>query len=205
MFLTLLLQTTHASADAPITLKFGVHSTEEPTQVVRQFMPALKMLETSMSQRLSGEVDIRMQIAKTVTQNEMSLSSGDVDFASFDALSFRTVKEINPKVRIVAAINAMNTNSLEPWVTRPGMKDRVFTALQDSLLSIKNSKVLTSLEAFGFVQSHKSQYFKATSASKVSLAPPKSTSKHITFAIAKRLHEAKTNAPRLLAAEKANP
>jgi ABC-type phosphate/phosphonate transport system substrate-binding protein len=141
-----------------LTLNFGVFSTNNPTSVVRQYMPALKELEQSMTAKLDRTVDIRMHISSERGQGAFYLNQGNVDFASLNNESYLKSKSSNPKLRILAAQNAMNSTTLTPWVARAGMHDSIFMALRESLFNIKNSKVLTGLKAFGFVQSHDSQY-----------------------------------------------
>lgn len=147
-----------ASGEDTLTLNFGVYSTDNATLVVRKYMPALKMLEHSLSAKLDRTVDIRMHIAKTQKQAAQQLQEGYVDFASLSSDSYLESKSLNPKLRILAAENAMDSTVLTPWVARSGMHERDFHALRESMFGLKNTKVLTSLKAFGFVQSHDSQY-----------------------------------------------
>jgi len=141
-----------------LSLNFGVFSPENSTAVVRRYMPTLKVLEQSMTAKLNRTVDIRMYIATEKDQGRTLLDQGNVDFASLDDTTYLASKLSNPDLRVIAAQNAINSSRLTPWVARAGMHDSIFIALRDSLFEIRNSKVLTSLQAFGFVQSHDSQY-----------------------------------------------
>ena len=156
--LAALLAVTPALGNETLSLNFGVFSTDDASSLVRRYMPTLKALETSMSTKLSRDVDIRMHISTNQNQGTSYLSRGQVDFASLKNESYLTSKQTNPDVRILAAQNAMNSITLTPWVARSGMHDSVFLALRESMFELRNSKVLTSLKAFGFVQSHDSQY-----------------------------------------------
>ena len=149
---------TPASANETLVLNFGVFSNDSATTVVRSYMPTLKVLETSMEKILNRTVDIRMHIAAKPKQGSDQLIQGNVDFASLDTTSYITVKKSNPELRVLAGNNSMNSNVLTPWVARSGLHDSIFVALRESLFSVKNSKVLTSLKTFGFVQSHDAQY-----------------------------------------------
>ena len=157
-FIAALAVVTPALGKDTLTLNFGVFSTNTPTSVVRKYMPALKELEQSMTAKLDRTVDIRMHISSAREQGAFYLNQGSVDFASLNNASYLKSKSSNPEVRILAAQNAMNSTTLTPWVARAGMHDSIFIALRESLFNIKNSKVLTGLKAFGFVQSHDSQY-----------------------------------------------
>jgi len=141
-----------------LALNFGVSSSDDPTAVVRKYMPALKELEISMTKKLDQSVDIRMHIAAESTQGADYLDQGIVDFASLSNEQYMESKLSNPGLRILAGKNAMNSNQLTPWVARAGMQDSIFIALRESLFGVKNTNVLTSLRAFGFVQSHDAQY-----------------------------------------------
>lgn len=156
--LAALLAVTPALGNETLSLNFGVFSTDDASSLVRRYMPTLKALETSMSTKLSRDVDIRMHISTNQNQGTSYLSRGQVDFASLMNESYLTSKQTNPDLRILAAQNAMDSITLTPWVARSGMHDSVFLALRESMFELKNSKVLTSLKAFGFVQSHDSQY-----------------------------------------------
>jgi ABC-type phosphate/phosphonate transport system substrate-binding protein len=149
---------TPAIAKDALTLNFGVFSNANPTAVVRTYMPALKELESSMSAMLDRTVDIRMHISKDQAQGVAYLNQGTVDFASLSNANYLKSKTSNPQIRILAARNAMDSTTLTPWVAKAGMHDSVFMALRESLFNLRNSKALTSLRAFGFVQSDDSQY-----------------------------------------------
>ena len=160
-FLTLvaaLTVVTPAIAKDALTLNFGVFSNANPTAVVRTYMPALKELESSMSAMLDRTVDIRMHISKDQAQGVAYLNQGTVDFASLSNANYLKSKTSNPQIRILAARNAMDSTTLTPWVAKAGMHDSVFMALRESLFNLSNSNTLTSLRAFGFVQSNDSQY-----------------------------------------------
>jgi ABC-type phosphate/phosphonate transport system substrate-binding protein len=141
-----------------LALEFGVISTESSTSVVRKYMPTLKMLEQSMTAILDQTVDIRMKIVSEQKQGIHQLTQGYLDFASLNNGAYLISKLSTPDLRILAAQNAMDSNTLTPWVARSGLPDSIFMALRESLFNIRNSKVLTSLRAFEFVQGHDSQY-----------------------------------------------
>ena len=90
------------AADAPIQLDFGVYSSNKPSAMVRTFKPTLNRLETSMSERLGREVDIRMRIARDYDQGIADLTQGRVDFSHFGPSSYIEAKRENPDLGILA-------------------------------------------------------------------------------------------------------
>jgi len=141
-----------------INIDFGVHSDEDPTTVVRTYMPALKALERSMTTNLNAPVDIRMHIARDKSHGLDLLINRDVDFKAVDTEDFLEMRDSGIDLRVIAAQNAKNSNTLSPWVARAGLDDSIYDALKESLLSFKDRNVLSKLNLLGFVQSSTSQY-----------------------------------------------
>lgn len=173
-----LIIVTPAYGKENLTLHFGVVSTDDLSAVVRKYMPALKVLEKSMTEKLDRTVDIRMQIVSEQEQGISHLSQSNVDFTALNNPSYLKAKLSNPDIRILAARNSMYSTTLTPWVARAGMQDSVFIALRASLLDISNSKILTNLRTFGFVQSHDSQYEKDIDNNKITLSVHKRSVKN---------------------------
>jgi len=98
-------------ADEALRLNFGVYSSNKPSAMVKIFKPALKELESRMSNKLGREVDIRMQIAKDYDQGISHLTSGKVDFSRFGPASYLEAKRMNKDIKI-AAMESKNSSKV---------------------------------------------------------------------------------------------
>jgi phosphonate transport system substrate-binding protein len=89
-------------ANADIQLKFGVYTSDKPSEMVKSFRPILNAIETSLANRLGEPVKIRMQVANSYEKGIDELVTGAVDFARFGPASYITARENNPDIRILA-------------------------------------------------------------------------------------------------------
>jgi phosphonate transport system substrate-binding protein len=89
-------------AEADTLLKFGVYTADKPSAVVRQFRPLLNVVESEMSQRLGGQVKIKMQVTKTYEKGIQDIVKGNVDFSRFGPASYITASRQNPELTILA-------------------------------------------------------------------------------------------------------
>jgi len=89
-------------ANADIQLKFGVYTSDKPSEMVKSFRPMLNAIESGLANRLGEPVKIRMQVAKSYEKGVNELATGAVDFARFGPASYITAKESNPGIRILA-------------------------------------------------------------------------------------------------------
>lgn len=105
----LLLAWFSLTAQADISLDFGVYVSDKPTTVVRQFRPLLNALEQSMAKRLGEPVQIRMKVASTYEQGLDDLITGKVGFSRFGPASYVLAKQAFPALRLLA----METNKGE--------------------------------------------------------------------------------------------
>jgi len=99
MVLALLLP---MKADADIQLKFGVYTSDKPSEMVKSFRPTLNAIESGLANRLGEPVKISMQVANSYEKGVDDLVSGAVDFARFGPASYITARESNPDIRILA-------------------------------------------------------------------------------------------------------
>ncbi|MBC24477.1 MAG: phosphonate ABC transporter substrate-binding protein [Phycisphaerae bacterium] len=92
-------------ADDPtsrLELKFGVYSTDTPTDVQKQFQDVIKIVEQKASDRLNRPVKVRIEIAPDYDGGIADLSEGRVDFARFGPASYVICSRQAPDVRILA-------------------------------------------------------------------------------------------------------
>jgi len=89
-------------ANADIQLKFGVYTSDKPSEMVKSFRPILNAIESGLANRLGEPVKIRMQVANSYEKGVDDLVSGAVDFARFGPASYITARESNPDIRILA-------------------------------------------------------------------------------------------------------
>lgn len=105
LFMTLLGLFSGLSAEAasehPISLSFGVYSSDKPSSMVRQFRPVLNALERRMTEIHGQPIKIRMHVAKSYEQGLNDLVSGKVDFARFGPASYVRAKEMEPRISIL--------------------------------------------------------------------------------------------------------
>ncbi len=90
------------AANADISLKFGVYTSDKPTTMVKMFRPILNILEQEMTKTTGDNVKISLHVAKNYDQGINDLVSGKVDFARMGPASFITSKELNPDLQLLA-------------------------------------------------------------------------------------------------------
>ncbi len=83
-------------------LVFGVYTSDAATEMVKQFSPALDVLEVALGEQLGERVKISLKVASTYEGGVEDLTSGRVDFARMGPASYVMAKELNPGVRILA-------------------------------------------------------------------------------------------------------
>ena len=83
-------------------LVFGVYTSDAATEMVKQFSPALGVLELALGEQLGERVKISLKVASTYEGGVEDLTSGRVDFARMGPASYVMAKELNPGVRILA-------------------------------------------------------------------------------------------------------
>lgn len=89
-------------ARADIQLTFGLYASDKPSTMVRQFRPALDILEKRLTALLSEPVRIRTNVAKSYDNGMADLLRGTVDFARFGPASYILAKEQEPNLSILA-------------------------------------------------------------------------------------------------------
>ena len=87
---------------APLTLTFGVYTSDAATEMVKKFAPILSALDGDLEQRLGSPVKTSLKVASTYEGGVEDLVEGRVDFARMGPASYVMAKELNPGVKILA-------------------------------------------------------------------------------------------------------
>jgi phosphonate transport system substrate-binding protein len=133
---------------APLSLRFGVYTSDRPTTLYREFTPFLESLEKCVGQRLDRPTDIELQIFRTYEAAIEALVLGQVDLVRFGPSSYVLSKEQNPGVELLA----METNG--------GEKDRPAVIVVRADSKIKSLQDLRGKSfAFGDERSTLGRFF----------------------------------------------
>ena len=90
------------SSAADVSLRFGIYTSDKPTEMIRKFGTVLRALETSLEDRLKEPVQIDLKVAKTYDQGVADLVYGEVDFSRLGPASYVTAKRGNPGLLLLA-------------------------------------------------------------------------------------------------------
>lgn len=90
-------------AAAPQSLTFGVYSFKKPTDVYRDFTPAIEALATAMQTVLGGKVVVNLKVYKSYDECLDKFVAGDVDFVRFGPASYVLARQRQPKVQLLVA------------------------------------------------------------------------------------------------------
>ena len=89
-------------AHSEISLGFGLYATDKPTVIVKKFRPISNYLKAALQEKLGEPIHIKFQVASSYEKGIDDLASGKVDFSRFGPASYVEVKELDPKIRILA-------------------------------------------------------------------------------------------------------
>lgn len=102
----ILVFSTMSTANNPSTnvlhLRFGLYTSSNPTALVRQFHPILRVIEDELSQKLHRPVDITINLSRTYEDGIDAIVTGRVDFARFGPASYVQAKLLNPNLQLIA-------------------------------------------------------------------------------------------------------
>lgn len=87
---------------AALELRFGVYSSDKPTEMIKQFRPSLDALEQAAGEALGKTVKIQMEVAATYEKGIENLVEGKVDLSQLGPASYITAKKRNDGLSIVA-------------------------------------------------------------------------------------------------------
>jgi phosphonate transport system substrate-binding protein len=97
-----LLLSLSPDSEAQIQLRFGIYTSEKPTEMVKIFRPVLNAIEADLTKRLGESVKIRIQVARNYAIGIEDLVEGKVDFARLGPASYVEAMQRNPKLKILA-------------------------------------------------------------------------------------------------------
>ena len=83
-------------------IKFGIYTSDKPTDVVRQFRPVLNVLENCLVSQKGQNIKIKMKVASSYEQGVEDLVKGRVDFSRLGPASYILAKKANPGISIIA-------------------------------------------------------------------------------------------------------
>lgn len=87
---------------AAVDLTFGLYASDKPTEMVKQFRPALDALEMRLSEMLAEPVEIHIHVASTYEGGIADIIEGRVDFSRLGPASYIEAKAANPDISILA-------------------------------------------------------------------------------------------------------
>ena len=85
----------------PISLQFGIYTSDQPKAMVEQFRPILDAIQKSMSESLQRPVTISTQVFSTYEDGMGAVVDGIVDFSRFGPASYIIVKDERPEVSLL--------------------------------------------------------------------------------------------------------
>jgi phosphonate transport system substrate-binding protein len=91
-----------AAAAEPTIITFGVYTSDKPSDMYRQFKPALEVVETAIETTVKGDVEIKLQIYNSYDAAQKALVYGEVDFVRFGPASYIIAKQQNEGIRLLA-------------------------------------------------------------------------------------------------------
>lgn len=94
---------TGAAAQQPQQLTFGVYSFKQPTDVYKEFQPALKQLQLAATTVLGTPLHIELRVFKTYEECLEAFVAGKVDFVRFGPASYVLAKQRNAAIELLAA------------------------------------------------------------------------------------------------------
>ena len=86
----------------PLTLLFGVYTTDTPTEAVKKFRPLLDVLERDLSEALEEPVRIRTNVYGDYASGLEAVVSGKVDFARLGPASYVLASRRSDDVELLA-------------------------------------------------------------------------------------------------------
>jgi len=99
IFFSLLIASFSAMAD--LQLRFGLYTSDKPSDMVKQFRPVLNVLEKDLALKLKKTVKIKLKITNSYEKSIQNLVNGKVDFARFGPASYVLSVQKNPKIKIL--------------------------------------------------------------------------------------------------------
>ncbi|MBF0448921.1 MAG: PhnD/SsuA/transferrin family substrate-binding protein [Magnetococcales bacterium] len=93
------------SEPAPLTLVFGINSTDSPKVIAQKIFPILDVLESDLERRLLRPVKIKFKVFRTYEESIKAFVDGAVDFGRLCPASYVLAKQQNPLIQLLAMEN----------------------------------------------------------------------------------------------------
>ncbi len=84
------------------TLKFGVYTSDKPTEMYKKFNPVVTELTKAVSTQLGTGVKIELEIIPSYQKALEAIANSEIDFMRVGPASVFLAQEINPKVGLLA-------------------------------------------------------------------------------------------------------
>lgn len=91
------------AAQQPTELTLGVYSFKKPTEVVRDFGPAIDELSRAMTKLAGRPITLSLRVTKTYEECLHKFVAGEIDLVRFGPASYVRAKDKNPGVQLVVA------------------------------------------------------------------------------------------------------
>lgn len=95
-------QTTAEASSAALTLRFGVYTSDKPSEMLKMFRGVRGAIEEGLERALRRDVVVEMKIYKDYDLAIDALAEGDCDFTRFGPASYILSKHRNDGVRLLA-------------------------------------------------------------------------------------------------------
>lgn len=88
---------------ADIELRFGLYTSDRPSDLIKKFRPVINLMEQRLTQELTQRVSIKFIMAPTYAQGINLLAKGEIDFMRMGPASYILAHKQNPAIEILAA------------------------------------------------------------------------------------------------------
>ena len=102
LYFILLLSILSNFCYADIELRFGLYTSDRPSDLVKKFRPIIKLIEQRLSIQLAQKVSINFIMAPTYSQGINQLANGEIDFMRMGPASYVLAHKQNSAIEILA-------------------------------------------------------------------------------------------------------
>ncbi len=110
---------TALAKSTPITIKFGINSTDSPTVVGQKFIPVVKHIEGEMAKLLKQPVKIEFKIFRNYEGPIKSITKGTSDFVRLGPASYIHAKRKNPNIKLIVMGNRKGKRTFNGLIIVP--------------------------------------------------------------------------------------
>ncbi len=88
---------------ADIQLRFGLYTSDKPSDLIKKFQPLMDLIEQRLTQQLKQTVAIKIFISPSYLKGIHQLTESKVDFMRMGPASYIIAHNTNPEIEILAA------------------------------------------------------------------------------------------------------